>query len=45
VLDAFAGSGTTLAVAQRLGRRSIGIELSADYIELARRRLGFGATR
>jgi DNA modification methylase len=42
VLDTFAGSGTTLAVAQRLGRRSIGIELSADYIELARRRLGVG---
>jgi DNA modification methylase len=40
VLDTFAGSGTTLAVARRLGRRSIGIELSADYIELARRRLG-----
>jgi DNA modification methylase len=39
VLDTFAGSGTTLAVAQRLGRRSIGIELSGDYIELARSRL------
>jgi DNA modification methylase len=44
VLDTFAGSGTTLAVATRLGRRSIGIELSADYIELARRRLGVGRT-
>ena len=39
VLDPFAGSGTTLAVARRLGRRSIGIELSADYIELARQRV------
>jgi DNA modification methylase len=41
VIDPFAGSGTTLAVARRLSRRSIGIELSRTYIELARRRLGF----
>ena len=39
VLDPFAGSGTTLAVARRLGRRGIGIELSADYVELARDRI------
>src|SRR4051812_17705224 len=40
VLDPFAGSGTTLAVARRLGRRYLGIELSAEYAERIRARLG-----
>ncbi|HEY7427926.1 MAG TPA: site-specific DNA-methyltransferase, partial [Gemmataceae bacterium] len=39
VLDPFAGSGTTLAVAKRLGRRYLGIELSAEYAERVRQRL------
>jgi adenine-specific DNA-methyltransferase len=33
VLDCFAGSGTTLAVAQKLGRSWIGVELSPETIE------------
>ena len=39
VLDPFAGSGTTLAVAAELGRNAIGCELNPDYIELAERRI------
>ena len=35
VLDCFMGSGTTAAAAIREGRRFIGIELNADYVELA----------
>lgn len=39
VLDPFSGSGTTAAMAKRLGRRFIGIERHPDYIEAARARV------
>lgn len=39
VLDPFFGMGTTGAVAKRLGRRFIGIEREAAYVELARARI------
>lgn len=39
VLDPFAGSGTTLAVAKRLKRRFLGMELSEGYAENVRERL------
>ncbi len=38
-LDPFMGSGTTALVARRLGRKSVGIELSPEYAALAARRL------
>lgn len=39
VLDPFIGSGTTLAVAQKLGLKGIGIEINPEYIPLIKKRL------
>ena len=39
VLDPFCGSGTTLLAAAKLGRKYIGIDTSAEYCEMARRRV------
>ena len=39
VLDPFTGSGTTGVVALRHGRTFIGIEVSPEYVELARQRI------
>lgn len=39
VLDAFCGCGTTVAVAQRLGRKWIGIDISPTAIKIMQRRL------
>ena len=40
VLDPFLGAGTTALVADRLGRHSIGVELSPAYAAMARDRIG-----
>ena len=39
VLDPFAGSGTTLAVAKKLGRKYLGCEISNEYVTEANKRL------
>lgn len=39
ILDPFVGSGTTAAVATRLGRECVGFELRSDYVDTAATRL------
>ena len=39
VLDPFAGTGTTCAVARSMGRRYVGIDINPAYIEIARERI------
>ena len=38
VLDPFCGTGTTMSVASKLGRKSVGIDVASEYIELAEQR-------
>jgi len=38
VLDPFCGTGTTMLVASQLGRRSVGIDIAPEYLEIAQRR-------
>lgn len=43
VLDPFSGSFTTSSVANRLGRRSIGIEINHEYFKIGLRRTGIAS--
>jgi site-specific DNA-methyltransferase (adenine-specific) len=40
IIDPFMGSGTTILAAQKLNREAIGIELSEEYFNIAKERLG-----
>jgi DNA modification methylase len=41
ILDPFMGSGTVGVVARILRRKFVGVEIKSEYIELAKRRIGF----
>ena len=45
VLDPFSGSFTTSAVAVRLGRDAIGIDMNDEYFEIGLRRVGISEER
>jgi DNA modification methylase len=40
VLDPFCGTGTTLQAARSLGRSSVGIDVSSEYLAICRKRCG-----
>ena len=44
VLDPFMGSGTTAVAAVESGRHFVGFDLSAEYLEIAERRIHEGRT-
>ena len=40
VLDCFAGSGSTLAAAKKLGRNFMGIEIDPHWVDVCQKNLG-----
>jgi site-specific DNA-methyltransferase (adenine-specific) len=42
ILDCFLGTGTTATAAKKLGRRWVGVEKDAGYVEIASKRLSAG---
>ncbi len=45
ILDTFAGTGSTLLAASSLGRKSVGVEISEEYCEIAAGRLAAQAAQ
>jgi len=45
VLDPFLGSGTTMMVAQRLGRSGIGYEINPSFLKMIERKVGLSSKR
>jgi len=39
VVDPFAGTGSTAVAASRCGRNSISVELEAEYVDIAKKRI------
>ena len=39
VFDCFSGAGTTCKMAKKLGRRYLGVDISQEYCDLARKRI------
>lgn len=45
ILDPFAGSGTTMKIARKLGRNSIGIEIKKELVPIIKKKIGFDAQK
>ena len=41
VLDPFAGSGTTMKMARKLGRNSVGFEIKKELVGIIKKKVGF----
>lgn len=45
VLDPFLGCGTTTKVARELERNSVGYEINSEYLEVIKKKIGFGGQK